>query len=132
MIAPGDDHAFFIPKGARGVPRRTISVPAQRLAGGKRWWIYLWDLNTTWDKPVSIWLNGKRIGESPCRHPHAHWMVAEATAALQTGVNQLSVGVPNGYIGYRIYLSPTEPRQYPALRSGPEREMGRLRRLARA
>jgi hypothetical protein len=117
VVAPGDDHAFFIPRES-AVYRRTVEVPAARLGAAKRWWIYLWDLNTAWDKPVSIWLNGRKLGESPCRHPQAHWMVAEATAALQAGANQLSVGVPNGYIGYRIYLSPVEPRQYPALGQG--------------
>jgi hypothetical protein len=117
VVAPGDDHAFFIPRES-AVYRRTIAVPAARLGAGKRWWIYLWDLNTAWDKPVSIWLNGRKLGESPCRHPQAHWMVAEATHALQAGANQLAVGVPNGYIGYRIYLSPIEPRQYPALGRG--------------
>jgi hypothetical protein len=117
VVAPGDDHAFFTPR-EPAVFRRAIAVPAARLATATRWWIYLWDLNTAWDKPVSIWLNGRKLGESPCRHPHAHWMAAEATAALQAGANQLALGLPNGYIGYRIYLSPVEPRQYPALGQG--------------
>ncbi len=117
QTAPGDDHAFFTPRKA-AVFRRAVDVPAQHAASGQRSWIYLWDLNTDWDKPVSIWLNGSKLGESPCRHPYAHWMVAEATAALRPGANQLALGLPQGYLGYRVYLSHTEPRQYPALGTG--------------
>jgi len=114
LVAPGDDHAFFTPRKA-AIMRRSFDCPPAFAAGGRRSWIYLWDLNTSWDKPVTIWLNGRLIGESRCQHPHPHWMVAEATAAVQSGGNQLTVGVPGGYIGYRIYLSHDEPRQYPAL-----------------
>ncbi|MBA3936426.1 MAG: beta-galactosidase, partial [Planctomycetes bacterium] len=117
LTAPGDDHAFFTPR-TTAVFRRTVDVPAGHAGAGKRSWIYLWDLNSDWDKPVSIWLNGSKLGESPCRHPHAHWMVAEATAALHDGANQLALGLPQGYLGYRVYLSHTAPRQYPALGAG--------------
>ncbi|HEX3133499.1 MAG TPA: beta-galactosidase [Planctomycetota bacterium] len=116
-IAPGDDHAFFLPK-QPAVYRRAVEVPAAYTARGKRAWIYLWDLNTRWDQPVSIWLNGTKIGESKVHHPHPHWMVAEATAALKAGANQLSIAVPGGYIAYRVYLSHSEPKDYPALGSG--------------
>ena len=117
VTAPGDDHNFFLPKQA-AVYRRTVEVSADRFKTGDRSWIYLWDLNVAWDKPVQIWLNGQKIGDSLCRHPSAHWMVAEATAALRPGRNQLSLNLPSGYIGYRIYLSRTEPKQYPALGQG--------------
>jgi len=112
VFAPGDDRAFFLPK-KPAVYRRTFDLPAGRFAVGQRVWIYLWDLNVAWGQPVSIWLNGTKIGESTCDHPRAHWMSANATDALQETGNQLALYLPNGYIGYRIYLSTREPRQYP-------------------
>ncbi|HEY3323778.1 MAG TPA: beta-galactosidase [Planctomycetota bacterium] len=117
IVAPGDDHAFFIPK-KPAVYRRSFDLPADRFKKGERAWIYLWDLNVAWEKPVSVWLNGQKIGESLCHHPHAHWMTCEATGALREKDNKLAIGLPNGYIAYRVYLSPTEPKQYPNLGPG--------------
>ena len=39
----------------------------------------------------------------------------EVTGALREGKNTLAIRVPQGYIAYRTYLSPVEPRQYPGL-----------------
>lgn len=113
VTAPGDDHAFFLPK-KFAIYRRTFDLPPGRFGKGERVWLTLWDLNVSWGKPVSVWLNGKKIGESPCAHPHPHWMSCEATEALRPSGNRLALGLPNGTIGYRVYLTTVEPRQYPA------------------
>jgi hypothetical protein len=120
VTAPGDDRNFFLPK-KPAVYRRTFDLPADWPSKHAKTWIYLWDLNRTYNKeapPVAIYLNGQKVAEERCQEPITHWMVAEATSFLKPGANQLSLILPSGYLGYRIYLSPTEPKQYPNLGEG--------------
>jgi hypothetical protein len=118
VTAPGDDRAFSLPK-QPAVYRRSFDLPADWTAKHPKSWIYLWDINMQHtDPPVAIYLNGKKIGESPVQIPSIHWMTAEATSFLQPGLNQISLQLPDGFIGYRIYLSGTEPKQYPGLGQG--------------
>jgi len=117
VTAPGDDRNLSLPK-KPAVYRRTFDLPADWVTRHPRSWVYLWDLNRAFSKeapPVSIYMNGKKVAEDHCREPITHWMVAEATSCLESGTNQLSLVLPSGYLGYRIYLSPTEPKQYPNL-----------------
>lgn len=116
VTAPGDDRNLFLPK-KPAVYRRTFDLPADWTAKHPKSWIYLWDLNLAFDKapPVTIFLNGQKVAENHCRPPVTHWMAAEATSFLKAGPNQLSLTLPSGYLGYRIYLSGTEPKQYPHL-----------------
>jgi hypothetical protein len=120
VTAPGDDRNFQLPKTA-AVYRRSFDLPADWLAKHPKVWIYLWDLNISHDDkqwPVAIYLNGQKAGESLCRGPAAHWMTTEVTSFLKPGPNQLTLTLPSGYIGYRIYLSGDEPKQYPNLGEG--------------
>jgi hypothetical protein len=120
VTAPGDDRNLFLPK-KPAVYRRNIDVPADWLAKHPKAWIYLWDLSRTYGDqalPVSIYLNGQKVAEEKCQDPISHWMAAEATSFLKPGSNQLSLMLPSGYLGYRIYLSGTQPKQYPALGEG--------------
>jgi hypothetical protein len=120
VTAPGDDRNLFLPK-KPAVYRRTFDLPADWLGKHPKVWIYLWDLNAAFDEkapPVSIYLNGQKVAEDHCRHPRAHWMSAESTSFLKPGPNQLSLTLPSGFLGYRVYLSPVEPKQYPNLGEG--------------
>jgi hypothetical protein len=120
VTAPGDDRDFFLPK-KPAFYRRSFDLPADWLAKHPKAWIYLWDLNVARDDkqpPVSIYINGQKVAESPCIQPRTHWMVADATTFLKAGSNQLSLTLPNGYLGYRIYLTGAEPKQYPNLGEG--------------
>ena len=120
VTAPGDDRNFYLPK-KPAVYRRNFDLPADWLAKHSKVWIYLWDLNMARSKtqpPVSITLNGQKVAEDPCRDPRLHWMVADVTTFLKAGSNQLALQLPNGYLGYRIYLSGMEPKQYPGLGEG--------------
>ena len=120
VTAPGDDRNFFLPK-KLAVYRRNFDLPGDWTAKHPKTWIYLWDLNeqrNPTDPPVSITLNGQKVAESPCVQPRTHWMVAEATSFMKPGSNQLTLQLPCGYIGYRIYLTGTEPQQYPKLGEG--------------
>jgi len=115
--APGDDRNFYLPK-KPAVYRRTVQLSGEWLQKHPRTWIYLWDLNKAFGnkvQPVSISLNGKKLGEEFCQDPKPHWMAVEATSAIRGGANQLSLCLPSGYLGYRVYLSSVEPKQYPNL-----------------
>jgi hypothetical protein len=120
VTAPGDDRNFTLPKTA-AVYRRTFDLPADWLAKHPKVWIDLWDLNVHRDDkqwPVAIYINGQKAGETPCQDPLPHWMQVEATTFLKPGPNQITLTLPSGYIGYRIYLSGAEPKQYPNLGEG--------------
>lgn len=113
VVAPGHDRAMFWPK-RPAVCRRSLNLPEQWLKREKVW-LYLWDLNTDWNQPVQIYLNGEKAAEDVCRHPVCHFMAAEVTGHLKAGENQIALRVPSGYLGYRVYLSPDAPVQYPKL-----------------
>jgi hypothetical protein len=118
VTAPGDDRNFTLPK-QPAVYRRSFDLPADWTQKHPRTWIYLWDINIQHaDQPEQIYLNGKLAGESRLVPPSIHWMTAEVTSQLQPGTNQLSLVIPDGFIGYRVYLSGTEPKQYPGLGVG--------------
>jgi hypothetical protein len=122
VTAPGDDRNFTLPK-QPAVYRRTIDLPADWTAKHPRSWVYLWDISMQHtDIPVQIWINGKEAGQSPVQPPSLHWMSAEVTSQLQPGTNQVSLVLPDGYIGYRVYLSGVEPKQYPDLGAGLNQE----------
>lgn len=122
ITAPGDDRNFTLPKTPTAY-RRSFDLPADWAAKHPRTWIYLWDCNMQHTSPaVAIYVNGKKAGENAVKPPSIHWMTAEVTTLLQPGSNQLSLVIPDGFIGYRIYLSGTEPKQYPDLGVGLNQE----------
>ena len=110
---PGDDEMLFVPKKPM-VARRTFECPKRT----GRQWLYLWDLNVVNKEDVVVSLNGREVGRSPIPFASPHWMVCEVTDALVAGKNQLSVYLPNGFIGYRVYISSTEPGYYPYFPGG--------------
>ena len=112
--APGNDQAMFLPR-RPAVYRRNFEVPANWKTANPKTWLYLWDLNLAWGDSVSVTVNGQLIGSSKVQHPQPHWAAFDATAALKAGTNQISLSLPQGYLAYRVYLSPDEPRQYPHL-----------------
>ena len=135
-------------RGARSSPLATITrssslrkqrctadrsiVPAGRFKKGERAWIYLWDLNVAWDKPVSIWLNGKKIGESICHHPHAA-LDDPAKRPLRCGERKQARARPAERI-HRLSGLPFDDgaQAVPRPSTRAEHEVGRLRRLARS
>jgi hypothetical protein len=126
VTAPGDDRNFYLPK-KPAVYRRTFDLPADWLARHPKIWLYVWDLNFRKNDPnahpsVSLTLNGQKVAESEVQDWHPHWMAPEATKFLKAGPNQITLTLPLGSLGYRIYLSGSEPRQYPNLGEGPNTE----------
>ena len=122
VTAPGDDRNLYLPK-KPAVYRRTFDLPADWLAHHPKVWIYLWDLNFRKNDPnshpsVSMTLNGQKVEEDPLGDWRFHWMAPEATTYLKAGANQITLTLPMGYLGYRIYLTGVEPKQYPNLGEG--------------
>ncbi len=108
---PGSDQTILLPK-QPAVLRRHFQLP-QKPRG--RIWLYLWDLNQGTGDTVEVHLNGKQIAVDTVKHNVPHWGAYEVTDALKAGDNLLALRLPKGAIGYRVYLSPTEPRKYPFL-----------------
>ena len=117
VVAPGHDRAMFVPK-RPAVYRRTFTVPQDWLAKHPRSWIYVWDLNSGSGSKVRVFLNGKPLGESTIIHNDPHFCVMDTAGALRAGGNQLSISLPKGLLGYRVYLTADEPKQYPNFEEG--------------
>ena len=105
---PGSDESLFLPK-QPAVVRRTFRWQAKP---GKQW-LYLWDLNNVHGKEVVIHINGTEAGRSEIPFATPHWMACEVSGLLRDGDNQLAISLPNGFIGYRAYITPDAPAAYP-------------------
>jgi hypothetical protein len=114
IIAPGNDQCMFT-EARPAIFRRTFSVSAAWKKQHPRLWLHVWDLNTGTGERFAAWLNGKKIGEDTLARNTPHRSACEVTHALVAGDNQLSLRLPRGRLAYRVYLSPTAPRQYPDL-----------------
>ena len=114
IVAPGNDIAMFLEK-RPAVYRRVADVPQQWLAKNHRVWLYVWDCNAGGGNEVKVFLNGKQVGREMCEGALPHWAAYEVTGVLRAGANQISLRLPQGVLGSRVYLSPDEPKQYPDL-----------------
>lgn len=117
VFAPGNDQLMLM-QHRPAVFRRAFQMADEKLKSSPRWWLYVWDLNDAGGDRVVAWVNGKKAGESEAKRAVPHWGVFEVTQYLVPGKNQLSLRLPKGYLGYRVYLSPDEPLYYPALGAG--------------
>ncbi len=121
--APGHDIVSLLPK-SPAVYRRRFNVDAAWKSAHARVWLYVWDLNDTRPRKnetrtgVLVYLNGKLAEEKPRRESEGHWAALEAGSLLKAGENTIAISLPQGYFGYRIYLSAKPPVQYPGL--GPQ------------
>lgn len=109
----GNDQEMFLEK-RPAVFRRSFEVPAGWTAKHPRVWLYVWDMNQVdhWDSRVV--LNGKAL-TSTAKASIPHWSALEVTGVVKDGKNSLALGLPQGFIAYKTYLSPVEPKQYPGL-----------------
>ena len=117
--APGNDRMMFLEK-KPAVFRRSFEVPGSWLRGAGKVWLYVWDLNSGehLKERIVTSLNGIVIGEDLTRHATSHWGAYEAGSALRAGTNTVAIRVPKGFLGYHVYLSKHEPKQYPDLTDG--------------
>jgi hypothetical protein len=119
LTAPGDDTALFLPK-QPAVFRRNFDLDAATRKKSDHWWLYVWDFNKPHAAKMWAVLNGVKVGES--QTGAAHWVAFEVTSQLRDGSNQLSLRLPQGFLGYRVYLSPVPVRSYPNLGEGKNAE----------
>lgn len=119
ISAPGNDLAMHLPH-QPAVLRRSFEVPQSWLGAGRRTWLYLWDLNAGEPKAdvVQAHLNGATVGDDATEHATPHWGAYEVTSAIVPGRNTLALRLPQGLLGYRVYLSHHQPVHYPALGAG--------------
>ena len=116
IAAPNSDIAMFLGRRPT-VFRRHFTVDAAWKDKQQRVWLYVWDLNRGKRVPMPLYLNGKKVGQSTIDGLR-HWTAVEVTSALVSGENLLAFRLPEGFIGYRVYLSAHEPVQYPYLGEG--------------
>ncbi|HEY3416998.1 MAG TPA: hypothetical protein VGM23_08960, partial [Armatimonadota bacterium] len=100
------------------VYRRAVTVPADWRKQHGKVWLYVWDLSRQYQRPVKVVLNGADLGVRHISFASPHWDAFEVTNTLKEGENALALYLSEGYLGYRVYLSPHPPVQYPDL--GPE------------
>ena len=114
LRTPGHDLGLFTRR-SPAVFRQTIEIPGEWLKKHPKVWLYVWDINNEWWHSVQAWVNGTKIGDEPVRHPRHHWFAPEASAVLKPGKNVIALRLPQAFLGYKVYLSPEPPRQYPFL-----------------
>ena len=117
VVAPGHDRSLQTPR-KPAVYRRVIQVPAEWRQKHSRTWLYVWDLSRRYKAPVKAVVNGVDLGISRIAHATPHWEAYEVSKVLKDGENTLALYLCDGFLGYRVYLSPHPPAQYPDL--GPE------------
>ena len=117
LATPGSDVALFLPRRPAVFRRRFTVDPAWRREH-PRVWLYVLDLNRgRYEQKMPVVLNGQTVGESRYEGPE-HWQAYEVSKALRAGDNLLALRLPQGFFGYRVYLSPREPADYPYLGEG--------------
>jgi len=122
ITAPGHDIGMFIEK-RPAVFRRTFTVDPAVRKSSARWWLYVWDLNRVLGQEMWAYLNGAKVGESLTSAGYqAHWAAFEVTSQLKDGANQVSLRLPEGFLGYRVYLSSQPVTDYPNLGEGKNAE----------
>ncbi|MDR0328329.1 MAG: hypothetical protein LBI05_08550 [Planctomycetaceae bacterium] len=113
--APGHDRIMFTHQRNPAVFRRTFHVPSDWHKTNQKTWIYVWDLNRAHGHTEQVWINGKLVGEQVIPHPRNNVMVFEVSDVLQSGDNSIAIRVAEGFLAYKVYLSPVAPRWYPEL-----------------
>lgn len=119
VTMPGNDLVMYLPR-KPAVLRRSIEVPAAWLAQGGKAWLYLWDLNTGEHQrdSMAVHVNGRQVGSDLLQHAQPHWGAYEVGDALRAGANSIALRLPQGFLGYRAYLSHRPPVHYPHLGRG--------------
>ncbi len=113
--APGHDRIMFVHNRRPAVFRRDVTVPEDWRRKHDRVWIYVWDLNRASGHPEQVWLNGTMVGQQEIQHPRNNVMVFEVTDQLRAGKNTVAVRTAEGFLAYKVYLSPHAPQSYPLL-----------------
>jgi hypothetical protein len=116
IVSPGHDRQMFLAKKPRWF-RRAVEI-SEAWAGahpGKPVYLYLWDLNQrNATSPVVVYWDGKAVARD-VRQTGIGITIARLSEVPRAGNHLLAVHLPQGFIGYRVYLSDREPVSYPRL-----------------
>ncbi len=116
IVSPGHDRQMLLEKKPAWF-RRTVQLPPGWVAGhqGEPVYLYLWDLNQrNATRPVLVYWNGKLVATDVREHGIGV-TIANLTDELGQDLNELIVYLPQGYLGYRVYIAAHEPVSYPHL-----------------
>ncbi len=118
--APGHAIVRFLDR-KPAVYRRHVNVPADWKAAHTHVWISVWDFNRTRKgadgekTTVQIYVNGTLIPEAPPFYSESHFATLDVSSTLVAGNNLITITLPNGFFNGRVFLTSTEPRNYPDL-----------------
>jgi hypothetical protein len=112
---PGNDRQMFLPHSPT-VIRQTLAVTPEWLNLHPQQWLYMWDLSDVIGETYPVYVNGQLTNATGREGAGwRHWGVAEVTGLLRPGANLIAMRLPKGLLGYRCYIAPTPPLQYPSL-----------------
>jgi len=139
IVAPGHDRQMFLKKEPRWF-RRAVEIPGAWAGArqGKPLYLYLWDLNKRdTESPVLVYWDGAPVArdvresgvdttiarrkrnqgkDRPAGSTRGIGItIARLSESPRAGRHTLAVHLPQGFIGYRVYLSTHEPVSYPRL-----------------
>lgn len=117
VVEPANDLVYFMPK-KPAIFRRSFSLSPEeltRLKASGKVYLYLWDMNNIGNAPVSAAVNGQMLPDHMKPSQFPDWASFDVTGALREGRNFLALRLPKGFIGYKVYLSPDAPHNFPLL-----------------
>lgn len=114
-ISLGNDIMMFYPGNKPAIYRTWFTLSSRYIHSYKNIYLYEWDLNNSYMKHVAVYVNGNLAGKSRIHFATAHWGMFNITKLIKPGKNLLAIYVPDGYIGYKVYLSSIKAKQYPEM-----------------
>ncbi|MGI4789476.1 MAG: beta-galactosidase [Janthinobacterium lividum] len=117
---PGNDLVYFLPK-KPALFRRSFSLSQndlRRLNANGKVYLYVWDMNGPQDAILKAALNGQVMPDHKLPFARPDWTSYDVTSAVHEGQNLLALRLPQGFIGYKVYLSPDAPHNFPYLGPG--------------
>lgn len=116
-VEPGNDLVYFLPK-KPAFFRRSFSLSQNELARLKangKVYLYVWDMNEPQGAILKAALNGQAMPDHTLPFARPDWASFDVTNTVHEGQNFLALRLPQGFIGYKVYLSPDAPHNFPDL-----------------
>ena len=117
VVEPGNDLVYFLPK-KPATFRRSFSLSPEeltRLKANGKVYLYVWDMNEQQDLILNAAVNGHVLPDHKLPFARPDWAAFDVTADVHEGRNFLAIRPPKGFLGYKVYLSPDAPHNFPLL-----------------
>lgn len=117
VVEPGNDLIYFLPKKADTFRRSFTLSPEEltRLKTNGKVYLYVWDMNEQQDLILNAAINGHVLPDHKLPFARPDWAAFDVTSDVHAGRNFLAVRPPKGFLGYKVYLSPDAPHNFPLL-----------------